>query len=252
MQSVEKTTRTAQEITNSQRRAFEALTDNFLSFQRRNAEVARGWTEFLKLQESNARAARNLFTSGLRFAELQQRNVSFAQEWISYGANFWRDQAEQNVRAVEVVAQSAAEQQEGLRKLAEQWAETYEGFFSSWDSYAQEGLKNVQQVTQQVAEQSVQVAEQATQVTQQVAEQSARQGLRLAEETTEQTERVAKQADPDHLPIEDYDELNVSEVTSKLDGLSAEELKKVEAYEKRNKNRETVVGQIQRKIKAAS
>ncbi len=97
MQSIEKTTRTAQgtaqEITKSQRRAFEALTDNFLSFQRRNARAARGFTELLKLQESNAKAARDLFTSGLRFAELQQRNVSSAQEWMGYGANFLRDQA---------------------------------------------------------------------------------------------------------------------------------------------------------------
>ena len=88
------------------------LTGNFVSFQRRNAEVARGWTEFLKLQESNARAAQDLFTSVMRFAELQQRNVRFVQEWMDYGVNFWRDQAESNAGAAEVVAQSASEQQE--------------------------------------------------------------------------------------------------------------------------------------------
>ncbi len=268
--NIEKTTRTAQEIADAQRKAFDALTDNLVSAGRRNAEVARGWTDFLKLQESNAKVAQDLFTSGVRFAELQQRNVRFAQEWVSGGVNFWRDQAEQNARTAEVVAESAREQQEGFRKLAEQWAETYEGFFASWASYSQEGLKSAQQVTQQVAEQATEVtkqsvqvaervAEQATQVTQQVAEQglqateqSTRQGLRLAEETTEQTERVVKQADPDHLPIEGYDGLNVSEVTRKLDGLSAEELEKVKNYERRNKNRETVIGQIERKIKAAS
>ena len=237
MQSIEKTTRTAQGITRSQQRAFGALTDNFVSFQRRNAEVARGWTEFLKLQESNARAAQDLFTSFMRFAELQQRNVRFAQEWMDYGVNFWRDQAESNANTAEVVARSASEQQEGVRELAQQWASTYERFFSPWGSYAEEGLKSAQQVTEQGLEN---------------AGRTARQGLRVAEEAAEQTERAVRQADPNQLPIKNYDELNASEVAAKLDGLTAAELKKVEAYEKRNKNRETVVEQIGRKIKVVS
>ena len=237
MQSIEKTTRTAQEITKSQQRAFEALTGNFVSFQRRNAEVARGWTEFLKLQESNARAAQDLFTSVMRFAELQQRNVRFVQEWMDYGVNFWRDQAESNAGAAEVVAQSASEQQESVRELGQQWASAYESFFSSWGSYAEEGLKSAQQFTEQGLEN---------------AGRTARQGLRVAEEAAEQTERAVRQADPNQLPIENYDELNASEISAKLDGLTAAELKKVEAYEKRNKNRETVLEQIGRKIKAVS
>ena len=242
---IEKTTQTAQgtaqEITTSQRRALEAITDNFLSFQRRNARVAQGFTGLLKLQESNAKAAQDLFTSGLRFAELGQRNVSFAQEWIGYGANFLREQAENNARTAEVVAQSASEQQESFRKLAEQMGSTYEEFFSSWDRYAKENLKRAEQVSEQVAERGIEAAEQVS-----------RQGLRVAEDAAEQTERAAKKADPNDLPIKNYDKLNVSEISSKLDGLSAAELKKVEAYEKRNKNRETVIEQIERKIKAAS
>ena len=241
MQSIEKTTRTAQEITKSQQRAFGALTDNFVSFQRRNAEVARGWTEFLKLQESNARAAQDLSTSVMRFAELQQRNVRFVQEWMGYGVNFWRDQAESNAGAAEVVAQSASEQQESVRKLGEQWASAYERFFSSWRSYAGEGLKSVQQLTEQTTRQGMKVAEEAAEQTEQVVEQ-----------TIDQTERMARQADPTRLPIKNYGELNVSEVSAKLDGLTTAELKKVEAYEKGTKNRETVIEQIERKVKAAS
>ncbi len=226
----EKTTRTAREITESQQRAFEAFADNFLSFQKRNAEIAQGWADLLKLQESNARAAQDLFASGMRFAEVQQRNVRFVQEWMGYGLNFWRDQNEGNVRVAETVARSAAEQQEGFRKLAGQWVDTYESFLSSWGSYAGEGLKEARETT----------------------ERATRQGLRLAEDAAEQTERAVRQADPDRLPIENYDELNVSEVSAKLDGLTVAELRKVQAYEKRNKNRETVIEQIERKIKSAS
>lgn len=241
MQSIEKTTRTAQEITRSQQRAFETITDNFLSFQRRNAEVSRGWSEFLKLQENNAKAAQDLFDSGVRLAEIQQRNVRFAREWMGYGVNFWRDQAENNVRAAEVVARSASEQREGFRKLAEQWASNYEGFFSSWGSYAEEGLKSAQQLTEQTTRHGLKVAEEAADQIEQVTEQ-----------TVDQTERMARQADPTRLPIEGYDELNVSEVSAKLDGLTVAELEKVQAYEKGNKNRETVITQVEHEIKAAS
>ncbi len=52
--------------------------------------------------------------------------------------------------------------------------------------------------------------------------------------------------------IEGYDELNVGEVVERLDGLSAEELRRVRAYERRNKNRSSLLKQIDRRINAAS
>ncbi len=53
-------------------------------------------------------------------------------------------------------------------------------------------------------------------------------------------------------PISNYDDLNVGEINKQLDGLSAQELRVVREYEKQNKNRETVIGQIDRKLKPAS
>ena len=239
--NMEKTMGTTQEMAKSQQRAFEALTDNFRSFQDRNAEVAKGWSDFLELQQSNSKATQDLFTSGMRFAELGQRNVRFMQKWMGQGVNVWRDQAESSVRTAEVVAQSASEQQESFRKLAEQWTSTYQSLFSSFGSYAEEGLKNAQQLTEQTTRHGMKVAEEAVEQTEQVVER-----------TVEQTERMARQADPTRLPIKGYDELNVSEVSEKLDGLTTAELTKLEAYEKGNKNRETIIEQIERKVKAAS
>src|SRR5918998_922594 len=54
------------------------------------------------------------------------------------------------------------------------------------------------------------------------------------------------------LGTEDYEGLNVDEVAKRLDGLSAEQLRKVREFEKKNKSRETLIEQIDRKIKAAS
>jgi hypothetical protein len=54
------------------------------------------------------------------------------------------------------------------------------------------------------------------------------------------------------LPIAGYDEMNVGEVSGRLDSLSDEELKRVRDYERRHKNRDTVIEQLDRKIKAGS
>jgi hypothetical protein len=69
-----------------------------------------------------------------------------------------------------------------------------------------------------------------------------RQGLRLVE----------NQVDSVTFPIAGYDEMNVKEIGDRLEGLSAAEIRKVREYEKRNKNRETLIEQFDRKLRAAS
>jgi hypothetical protein len=53
-------------------------------------------------------------------------------------------------------------------------------------------------------------------------------------------------------PIEGYDGLTVEEVGSRLGALSAEDLREVRDYEERNKNRETILEQLDRKIRSGS
>jgi hypothetical protein len=67
-----------------------------------------------------------------------------------------------------------------------------------------------------------------------------KQGLRLVE-----SEFV-------RFPIAGYDELNVREIGDRLDSLSAAEIRTVREYEKRNKNRESLIEQFDRKLRAAS
>jgi hypothetical protein len=66
-----------------------------------------------------------------------------------------------------------------------------------------------------------------------------RQGLRLVESGV-------------GFPIAGYDELNVAEISERLDGLTAAQVREVREYEKRNKNRDTLIEQLDRKLKAAS
>ena len=53
-------------------------------------------------------------------------------------------------------------------------------------------------------------------------------------------------------PIEGYDELTVEEVSARLNALSSEDLREVRDYEERNKNRETVLEQLHRRIRSRS
>jgi hypothetical protein len=53
-------------------------------------------------------------------------------------------------------------------------------------------------------------------------------------------------------PIEGYDELTVEEVNERLGALSAEDLREVRDYEERNKDRETILEQLDRRIRSSS
>ena len=92
----------------------------------------------------------------------------------------------------------------------------------------------------------------------------ARQGLRVAEEAAERTEDVLRRTEEatreaelraavySALGTADYDSLSVDEISKRIDGLSDEQLEKVREFEKKNKDRETLVAQIDRKMRANS
>jgi len=64
--------------------------------------------------------------------------------------------------------------------------------------------------------------------------------------------RLVVESEDAGFPIAGYDELNVKEIGDRLDGMSAAEIRTVREYEKRNKNRETLIEQFDRKLRAAS
>ncbi len=257
--TIDKTTRTVRHMAEAQRDAYEAFTENLAAAQRRGIGLADDGLEFMRLQEDSAKAAQELFANGVRLLQLQQRNAEFVQGWTSDAVEALSEQTEHNVRTAEAFAQVISKQQEGLWALTQGWTGAYRDFFSPF-AYAREGLRSVQRVTQQGLEAAQQVAQQGLQTTEQVAQQ----GLRVAEEATEQTAEVLRQAEKatrqaelevavfGALKTANYDELTVDEISKRLEGLSADELKKVREYEKQNKDRETLIEQIERKIRANS
>jgi hypothetical protein len=86
-----------------------------------------------------------------------------------------------------------------------------------------------------------------------------RQGVetatRNAERVTDMTQRTVAAGVASAnggFPIAGYDDMNVAEISAKLDMLSEEQLKMVREYERRNKARDTLVEQIDRNIKAVT
>ena len=244
--NIDNTTPTVREMAEVQRDSYEALAENLAAAQRRSIGLASDGLELVKLQEDNARAAQEWFANGVRLLQHQQRNAEFVQGWIGDAVEVLREQTKHNVRTTEAFARGISKQQEGYRALTQQWVGAYRDFFSPFP-YMQEGRRTFQRAAQQGLKATKQVA---------------RQGLRVAEEATKQTEEVLRQTEKvtreeelrttvfGALKTADFDGLSVAEISRSLEGLSAEQLRKVREYEKHNKNRETLIEQIDRKIRA--
>jgi hypothetical protein len=72
--------------------------------------------------------------------------------------------------------------------------------------------------------------------------------------TAEETARVIETTAPTNgsMPIPGYDEKSVGEITARLDTLTADQLERLKGYERRNKNRETLIREIERRLRATS
>jgi hypothetical protein len=255
--NIDKTARTAHQMAEAQRDSYEAIAENFAAAQRRSIGIAEGGLQFMRLQEDNARAAQEFFANGVRLLQLQQRNAEFVQGWMGEALEVVREQTEHNVRTAETFARTVSRQQEGFRALSQGWVGAYRDFFSPF-AYAQQGMRTFQRATQQGLEATEQVARQGLRAS----EEATRQGLWVAEEATEQTEDVLRQTEKvtreaelraavlGALKTTDYEGLSVAEISRRIEGLPTEQLRKVREFEKNHKNRETLIEQIDRKIRA--
>jgi hypothetical protein len=220
--------------------------ENLAAAQRRTIGLAEGGLEFIRVQEENARVAQEWIAGGVRLIELKQRNAEFVQGWSADAVETMREQTEQNVRTAETLARSASTQQEAFAALTRAWAGTYRDFFSPF-AYVRPGVRTFQRAAQQGLE---------------AIEQLARQELRIAEGATEQIDEVLRKAEKvtrdaelrtavfSSLKTDDCEELTLDEISKRLDDLSVNDLEKIREFEKHNKNRGTLIEQIDRKTGA--
>jgi len=121
----------------------------------------------------------------------------------------------------------AEQQQQTLQQTAQQWMEQAQQQQQSFQQQAQQQQQSFQQMTQEVMSTYSQLFN--------IPISYAQEGLRDA-----------------RFPIEGYDELTVEEVSSRLASLTAEDLREIRDYEERNKNRETILEQLDRRIRRES
>ena len=75
-----------------------------------------------------------------------------------------------------------------------------------------------------------------------------RQGMHLVDTATRRAEETLATAT---FPIAGYDQKNVDEISARLDGLSAEQIRRLRAYEKANKNRQSLIDRFNSKLRAS-
>ncbi len=177
-------------------------------------------------------------------ADAQQRQARLAQDFSERVMDHLREQAESGRAASERLTDQARRQQEAGQAFAQESAKAYMDFLNTAFSHYREG-------TQRAAG-------------------SAREGARTFSDTTAgllgtasgaagATAGAAADARRDTAdiaagrpPIEGYDEMNVAKITEQLDGLSEAELRRTRNYEQGNKNRQTLIAQIDRRLEASS
>jgi hypothetical protein len=121
----------------------------------------------------------------------------------------------------------AEQQQQSLQQSAQQWMEQAHQQQQSFQQQAQQQQQSFQQMTQEVISTYSELFN--------IPISYAQEGLRDAQ-----------------FPIEGYDELTVEDVSARLGALSAEDLREVRDYEERNKKRETILEQLDRRIRSGS
>jgi hypothetical protein len=188
-----------------------------------------------RFAETLADSYRVVYGQAAQSAERQQQR---AQEFSELVSSNLREQTEAGRANAQQLSEQAKRQQEAGQALARESVEAYTQFLNDAFSRYRAG-------TEQAAG-------------------STREGVRTLSETTtgllgtatgavgatvEGAERAAEAA---VFPIEGYDEMNVDEISERLEGLSVEELQLVRDYEELHEGRKTLLERMDSKIRSAS
>jgi signal transduction histidine kinase len=161
---------------------------------------------------------------------------------------------------LQTLAQQIQKQQQNSQQMIQEMMDTYTQLLNTPGSYLSGQAEQQQQTLQQTAQQWMEQAQQQQQTFQQQAQQQQQSFRQMTQEvlsTYAQLFNIPLSYAQEGLqtaqfPIEGYDELTVEEVSGRLGNLSAEELRVVRDYEERNKNRDTILEQLDRRIRGGS
>jgi hypothetical protein len=231
-----------EQLTDSTQQAFTTLADRTVSLQERNLRLTQNffhnWIEQVDNQAQGTReAAQNLQEQGQRQREaietLSQEATNAYTEFLNSALGFYQQTL-------------STATQVGQQNIQQGAQATQQGMQAGIQAAGQQAMEATSQATQQGAQTTNQSAQQEAQAANQSAQQGARGGEQIAQAGAFAAQRVAT-----GVPIRDYDDLNVGKIVEQLDNLSADELQHVRAYEQENKNRDTLLEQIDRRMMVA-
>ena len=177
---------------------------------------------FDKMGETTQTVARTSRESARVFTDYtvkaQELNTQFARR----AAETWIDGLRKQTELSQEVAQE-------LFGRAEEQADAYRRFFGQWGNLPMGGFP-------------------FPGMTNSVMFPFQRQGMRLVDTATRGAEETMATAT---FPIAGYDEKNVDEIFARLEGLSAEQIRHLRAYEKANKNRQSLIDRFDSKLRAS-
>ena len=191
-----------------------------------------------RFAQTLADSYRLVYGQATESAERQQRR---AQEFSELVSTNLREQTEAGRSSAQRLSEQASRQQEAGQALARESVQAYAEFlddaFSRYRGGTEQAAQSAREGARNVFETTAGLVGTATGAASATAGATAG-AMRSAGQTAS-------------FPIAGYDEMNVDEVSKRLNDLSAEQVRLVRDYEERNKRRQTLLEQMDRKIRAS-
>lgn len=161
---------------------------------------------------------------------------------------------------LQTLSEQIQRQQQTSQQMTQEMMETYMQLLNTPGSYISGQAKQQQQTFQQTSQQWMEQAQQQRQTFQQQAQQQQQAFQQMTQEVMNTYAQLfniplsyaRKGLSDSGFPVENYDDLNADDISKRAGSLSVEELQVIRDYEERNKNRDTVLGQLDRRIRSGS
>jgi hypothetical protein len=180
-----------------------------------------------------------------RIDRVKQSPEGARQEWLS---------------TMQSLAEQIQKQQQYSQQMIQELMNTYMQLLNTPGSYLSGQAEQQQQTLQQTAQQWMEQVHHQQQTFQRQAQQQQQSFQQMTQEVMSTYSQLwniplsyTKEGFKDaQFPIEGYDELTVDEISGRIGGLSADDLRVVRDHEELTKNRETVLEQLDRRIRGGS
>ena len=176
---------------------------------------------FDKIGETTQTVVRTSQESARLFTDYTVRAQELNTQFARRAVETWIDGLRKQTELSQDVAQE-------LFGRAEEQADAYRRFFGQWGTFPTVGFP-------------------FTGMTNSVMFPFQKQGMHLVDTAARSAEETLATTT---FPIAAYDEKNVDEISARLDSLSAEQIRHLGAYEKANKNRQSLIDRFDSKLRA--